>query len=717
MTYWYPINFFLGSVFTVFAGIFVLFREESTRTTRLTWFLLCLSTSLWHAGRFLMAIAPTELLAERAIDVIYFGAIVIPPFFLHFILSLLNEERQRRAVIFSSYLIAAVEIALLLGGELTLGVRRYPITGYYEIPTPLYIVFFGAFIVFPTYAIYRLIRVYLLTELVVWKNQLKYVVYASLLGWIAGATSFFPFVEAPVPPLVAPLTYFYTFPIAYAVGRYRLMDINIVIKESLIHGFTLLALIVPCYLLVVWGQQILFGSVNYLFSFMTLGLFIIVGFLFPKFRFRTEEALERVFFKKRYKHRDALIRSSKDMLSVIDLDTLSDKLVNTVCKALGIEKASLFLSGEGKGSFALKASVGLSENHFNGLTLRMGDPLVESLIKSPETLIREELAMADNGPEPRILAGKMGEIQAEVTVPLSSKDKLIGILNLGRKDEMYSNEDLEVLSTLANQAAIAIENAQLYEDLKQSQTVLQRADRLSSLGLLTAGLAHEIRNPLVAIRTFTQLLPERYADPEFRDNFQSLALKEVDRICGLVNDLLSFARPSIPKVSPEDANALVDGIVRILDTEAKEKDVTIHMRLAPGLPKVFIDKEQIKQVIMNVILNAIQSIEGRGEVEISTRMFSKDSSERFLQIEVRDTGVGIEEGDLENIFNPFFTTKKDGNGLGLSISHQIIQEHGGYMVADSKPGEGTAFYINLPAQLSHRPVNGKPGTNEKDLGH
>ncbi len=365
----------------------------------------------------------------------------------------------------------------------------------------------------------------------------------------------------------------------------------------------------------------------------------------------------------------------------------------------------------------MKASVGVSADRLAGFSLVKEDPLVQGLVQHSEAIIREELAMARNGYKTEDMAGKMAEMEAEVSVPLMSNEKLIGILNLGRKDELYTNDDLEVLSTVANQVAIAIENAQLYEDLKQSQTVLQRADRLSSLGLLTAGLAHEIRNPLVAIRTFTQLLPERYEDPEFRDNFKSLALKEVDRICGLVNDLLSFARPSTPKVSPEDANELVEGIVRILETQAKDNDVTLHLRLAPGLPKIFIDKEQIKQVAMNVILNAIQSIEGAGEVEISTRMFSKDSSERFLQIEVRDTGVGIEETDLENIFNPFFTTKKDGNGLGLSISHQIIQEHGGYMTADSKVGEGTAFYINLPAQLSHRPVNGMPEANEKGLGH
>jgi len=321
------------------------------------------------------------------------------------------------------------------------------------------------------------------------------------------------------------------------------------------------------------------------------------------------------------------------------------------------------------------------------------------------------------GWSPGNLLKRWGEIEAEVTLPLLSKDRLIGILNLGHKEskELYSTEDLEVLSTLANQAAIAIENAKLYENLKQSQTIIQRSDRLSSLGLLTAGLAHEIRNPLVAIRTFTQLLPERYEDEEFRNNFQTLALKEVDRICGLVNDLLSFARPTTPKVSPEDVNEIVDSIARILETEAKEKDVRIHLRLATGLPKIFIDKEQIKQVLMNVIINAIQSIEGGGAVEIFTRMFSREGSERFVQIEVRDTGIGIEEDDLENIFNPFFTTKKEGCGLGLSISHQIIQEHGGHMMAESNPGEGTTFFINLPAKLSSRPVSDSPETNDKDF--
>jgi len=257
-------------------------------------------------------------------------------------------------------------------------------------------------------------------------------------------------------------------------------------------------------------------------------------------------------------------------------------------------------------------------------------------------------------------------------------------------------------------------------ELKESQDILRRADRLSSLGLLTAGLAHEIRNPLVAIRTFTQLLPERYEDAEFREGFQGLALKEVDRICGLINDLLSFARPSRPNVAEENLNDVVDSIARILETEAKEKGVEIIRNYDANLPKVWIDREQMKQVFMNVVLNAIQAMKEGGSLFISTRALTKEEAGEngvFLQVEIRDTGVGIPEENLEHIFDPFFTSKDEGSGLGLSISHQIVQEHGGYIVVESTVGKGTTFFINLPVGKQIRPSSNGRAINEANLNH
>jgi two-component system, NtrC family, sensor kinase len=670
-----------------------------------------------------MAYAVSESLAKSAVYVIYAGAIFIPSSYLHFILSLLNQRRETCVLWIAGYLLAIAQLCLLAGGWLIEGVKNYPPIGFYEVPTRLYWLYLTSYIVLPSYAFFKLVVAFRQTEAVVRRNQLKYVIYSSMIGFLLGGTSFFPFFTSVVPPFAAPLVYFYTLPITYAVARYRLMDIDVVIKQSVTYAILLSTLLIPCFLTVVLGQRLAFGSVNYNFSLVALLLFIIVGFLFPKFRFRTEEALERVLFQKRVDYRETLLRSSREMVSIVDLEDLSSSLVKTVSRALGTETASLYLLDEAKGVYNLKASIGREKELYpKALPLR-SDPLIQRLIGTQEGIVKEELEMAQDKMSGLEVAEKMGELEAEVSVPITSKEKLIGILNLGHKEEkdIYSSEDLELLSTLANQAAIAIENARLYENLKQSQDTLRRADRLSSLGLLTAGLAHEIRNPLVAIRTFTQLLPERYDDAEFREGFQGLALKEVDRICGLINDLLSFARPSRPNVAEENMNDVVDGIARILETEAKEKGVEITRDFARNLPGVWIDREQMKQVFMNLILNAIQAMGEGGSIFIATRLASRNDpghAGQFVQVEVRDTGLGIPPENLDHIFDPFFTSKEEGSGLGLSISHQIVQEHGGYVTVESKVGLGTTFFINLPiGKPIRRLSNGHAHANQANLSH
>ena len=703
------------------AGLFILYRGE-TRTKKI-WFFLCISISIWHAGRFVMESAGSAIVAGRAVILIYSGAIFVPQTYFHFIFSLLDEVEKRRKLLLFGYAIGIVELLLLYGGLLVDGVKYYPQGRFYEVPSGIYGLYVANYVILPSFALAKLVTGYRRTNAIVQRNQFKYVIYSSLIGFLAGATSFFPFVAVWLPPIGAPLVYFYTLPITYAVARYRLMDIDIAIKKSLIYAFLLLLLLVPCIALVVWAQSAAFGTVSLGFSISTLLLFIIVGFLFPKIRFRTEEALERVFFKRRINYRDTLLRSSQDMVSIIDIKALADNLVRTIGKSVGIGKVSLLLTSDPKDNYHLEASVGLEFENSDSVFLPRQGPLVELLQHRREAIVKEELEWVPVGPQTPQTVEIMGKLGAEISLPIISKDKLIGILNLGHKDDktIYSNEDLELLSTLANQAAIAIENARLYENLKQSQDTLRRADRLSSLGLLTAGLAHEIRNPLVAIRTFTQLLPERYDDAEFREGFQGLALKEVDRICGLINDLLSFARPSKPNVALENVNDVVDNIVRILETQAKEKSTAISREFNDSLPKVWIDREQMKQVFMNLILNAIQAMKEGGSISIATRAISRIGTEpsgEFVQVEVRDTGIGIPEENLQHIFDPFFTSKDEGSGLGLAVSHQIVQEHGGFVTVESTLGKGTSFFVHVPVGKPVRPVtNGHAHVNETHLSH
>jgi signal transduction histidine kinase len=390
------------------------------------------------------------------------------------------------------------------------------------------------------------------------------------------------------------------------------------------------------------------------------------------------------------------------MVSILNLESLSKRIIETITQTMRVEKASLYVLNEERGGYHLLESRNIKIASFPPV-LAKGDPLPQYLQKMKEIIIREELLKGGNIPELNKVINTMSQLEAEVSIPLVLKGQLIGMINLSHKfnKDIYSHEDIELLSTLANQTAIAIENARLYEDLKKSKSYIRRADRLASLGTLTAGLAHEIRNPLVAIKTFTQLLPERLEDEEFRNHFLNIASGEVDRISALVTELLEFARPSEPKFELENINDILDGMILLGSTETKSKHINITKDYGTDLRPITIDREQMKQVFLNMLLNAIEATPGNGKIVVKTRSFIKPDGEPYIQIEFTDNGCGIAPEYLEDIFTPFFTTKEKGSGLGLSISNQIIQDHKGYIDVESQLNKGTSFFINLPISQDH----------------
>ncbi len=489
---------------------------------------------------------------------------------------------------------------------------------------------------------------------------------------------------------------------AYSIVRHRLMDINIVFTKGTTYVFLLLLLIIPLLLISIFSQTLFFGKISYLHSFIVFLLLFLAALLFGRIKPRTEKAVEQIFFKDRYDYRETLGKFSKALISILDLQSLSKRIIDTITQTMGVEKASFFLVREEKEGYKLcesrNVNITTSTQH-----LSKDDPLPYYLQKVGEIIIREELAKRAHIPVINHVVREMSLLEAEVSIPLMWKERLIGMINLSHKftKDIYSHEDIELLSTLANQAAIAIENARLYEDLKRSKSYIRRADRLASLGTLTAGLAHEIRNPLVAIKTFTHLLPERIDDEEFREKFLQIASGEIDRISSLVTELLDFARPSDPKLEMENVNIILDGMILLVSTEANKKHITMNKSYDSKLPFVQVDREQIKQVFLNILLNAIEATLEKGKITVMTRSFMKPGGEPYVQIEFTDTGCGIPSDQLEEIFNPFFTTKNTGSGLGLSISNQIVQDHKGYIDVESHLGKGSSFFINLPVNQDY----------------
>jgi len=385
------------------------------------------------------------------------------------------------------------------------------------------------------------------------------------------------------------------------------------------------------------------------------------------------------------------------MVSILNINELCREIITTTTVAMQVKTATIYIFNEEDALYKPYESLGVSEDKAVHVYPK-DDPFFTWLERYGEIAVREELERYSSNAEAREAVERLKEMDAELCIPLVTKKKLIGIIVLGMKGkgEMYTHEDIDLLTTMSNQATVALENARLYEDLSRAKVQMQRADRLASLGTLTAGLAHEIRNPLVAIKTFTQLLPERFDDSEFREHFLSVTAGEVDRIASLVTELLDFARPSQPKLNKEDLNQIVEKMMLLVDTESHKKNVQIVKDFNDFLPPVVLDREQIKQVLLNVLLNAVDATPEDGTIFVETAPIKKNGSLDYVQIVIKDTGRGIPEEDLDKVFTPFFTTKHEGSGLGLAISHQIIQEHQGNIEVESTKDQGTTFRINIP---------------------
>ena len=243
--------------------------------------------------------------------------------------------------------------------------------------------------------------------------------------------------------------------------------------------------------------------------------------------------------------------------------------------------------------------------------------------------------------------------------------------------------------------------------LKRLELQIRRSDRLASLGTLSAGMAHEIKNPLVSIKTFAQLLPERYSESDFRETFSNLIVHEINRIDSLVNQLLRFARPAKPLLRPMHVHEVLDKTLLLIQHRLYQKEIKLTRSWDANVDTTRADADQLEQVFLNFFLNAMDAMRRGGELTVATKIRSgdvfvsqlsapDDEATEALCISIRDTGDGIRAEDIPHVFDPFFTTKDYGTGLGLSVVHGIIEEHGGQIEVESELSKGTAFTILLP---------------------
>jgi len=402
-----------------------------------------------------------------------------------------------------------------------------------------------------------------------------------------------------------------------------------------------------------------------------------------------------------------LNRLSRTIYGELDRDRLYDTLLTALRDELHFDGCSLLLREGDCEMLRFKASEPADEvaRHLREIEI---DATTAPIFLDRLYLGDSQMLVGDDASELEApIRNWLTEVSAEeiFIVPLAGKERVIGALAVDnrRGGQRLGIDGRMLVEGLAMQAVIAIENAQLVDDLRRSQAAIRRVDRLGTLGTLAAGLAHEINNPLVSLNTFLTLAPEKREsdDPGFWGEYYELACGELERIRGLVETMSRLGRGGASRALARERVELgevVRQVIRLLHRETERAGVDVHLTIAEGLREIAVARDQIHQVILNLTLNAIQASRSGGSIEISVESDGPLEAPTGLRVRFQDSGDGISEENLERIFDPFFTTKDPdkGTGLGLMISHQIIADHGGSIEVESRIGEGSTFHVCLP---------------------
>ncbi|MHB8482909.1 MAG: GAF domain-containing sensor histidine kinase [Nitrospiria bacterium] len=391
-----------------------------------------------------------------------------------------------------------------------------------------------------------------------------------------------------------------------------------------------------------------------------------------------------------------LVEISRSLTSELNDREIAETLLKRFLKIIPLKKAAFFFLNEEKERYDFYLGHHLVEADFKTIPMEVQAPFPEWL-KNDHHLVFE-------GRLSKKLAETLSSLYKQTglqnCLPFITQEKLIGFVFLCLPP--LSSLERQLLLLIGEQIAIAIENNRLAQALKKSKVLVRRTDRLKSLETIAGGMAHEIRNPLTSIKTFVELAGERREDSDFFECFSKVAREDIGRIERIIREVLDYSRYMEPIFTEEDINEVIQTTLPFMVIEANKRGAKFIAEYQKNLPRIIIDRQQIKQVLLNLLINAIDALPpSDGIIKVKTGSFKKLEIP-WVGIQIEDNGIGIPPENMENIFDPFFTTKheskeREGTGLGLAIVHQIVQDHRGEVDVKSKPNVGTVFSVDLPS--------------------
>jgi len=407
----------------------------------------------------------------------------------------------------------------------------------------------------------------------------------------------------------------------------------------------------------------------------------------------------------------AICIENSGLMETLDVDEILRLVLEGVTKNIGFDRARLYLVNEKRNVLECKMAVGIDEERIRGIALRLNP---EDSIVARSIFEKQPFIIPDASKDPRVnpIIKEKFNLHSLVVIPLLAKEKALGAIaaDFIEPNKNITKEALESVMAFAQQAGLAIHNAFMYQelktfsqqmeekiqkttaDLRKTEAQLIRSEKLAALGQLAAGIAHEIRNPLTSINILIHSLTENLPSGTSHKEDLQVIEEEIHRINEIVDQFLRFAKPAPPLLEKGDVISIFEETLQLLRPQIEKQRIIVQKEFQPLLP-ILMDREQMKQVILNLLLNAAQAMPKGGYLALKGHIPEDD---QWIKLSIQDSGVGIPGEDMNKLFDPFFSTKEGGIGLGLSIAHRIIDQHHGKIEVESAPGKGTLFTLWLP---------------------
>jgi len=608
------------------------------------------------------------------------GAIFIPSAFLHFSLTLIEQRRKYLKTIVFWYILSLIFLILDFTPLFVKDVRPRLIFSYWPTAgitfTPFLAMFLGVTIyahvlMFKSYGKISGIR----------RNQIKYVFLGTAIGFLGGLTNYPLWYDIPMPPIGNALVAVYVFLVAYAIIKYRLMDINIAITRAGIFGIV--------YALVL-GIPFWFGIKTSLWQYSTIIMTVLATsgpFIYNYLRHRAEERILR----EQRKYQGVLRELSKTMSRIRDLNKLLKAVVSTIVDTVKVSFAGVYLKEDKYKAYQLKHYYPTTSQTKFPESIPLESNLARVLFHQKRPLLSDEIGQSDNI-----------SLDTGLAIPCFMEDDLLGFMILGSKPrrEMYTPDDLVVFETLSYSMGLAIENCRFWKEIEDRH----RKARLQEMDTYSYSLAHEIDNPMQIILGQTVLLQKylvkdlnlpQEKQKDIEESFDSI-LEASRRVSKMVSAIRDFGQPTTGEMKPLRIEEVVDSFSQLYLPQFKTNRVIFSREITAKLGFIRGEKPELMQVLVILANNSLDAMKYAKTKKITLKI---ESSQGHIRTILSDTGSGIKKQDLPIIFSPFVTTKASsvGTGMGLYNAKKIIKRHKGKIWAESEgQDKGASFIIELP---------------------